>query len=286
MPESLPPTWRPAMKLAPGRFFGEVLCRRGGNGLTLNLARYQPGQDQPFHVHANPTFFVLIRGLHRDLTRRSGLDQEELSLAFHATNEPHASAVGPGGMLGMNLEYEPAWLERHGLAEKDLGGYRMLEPTVWSRLTLLRLLCAAASAVADAEEELHAGGLELLEPLLPKMRIAKDHVPPAWMRRAEEFLHAHFRTSVSLRDAARVAGVHAVYFARVFRERYGCTVSAYLRALRLVDAGRLVLRHGESLAGAAATAGFADQAHLTRCFKRQFGFTPRAVRVVRDAFGG
>jgi AraC family transcriptional regulator len=271
------------MKLAPGRYFGEILHRRGGEGLAVNLARYRPGREQPFHVHAYPTFFVLVRGQHRDLTRRSDLDQDELALAFHATDEPHASAVGPEGMLGMNLEFEPAWLDRHGLNEKDLGGYRMLDPTPWSQVTLLRLLCAATQTIAASDADLDTHGLELLEPLVRQNAPDESGRPPGWMQRAEEFLHAHFRSSVSLRDAAREAGVHPVYFARTFRLRHGCPVSAYLRLLRLADAGRLILRRDQSLAGAAATAGFADQAHLTRCFKRQFGFTPRVMRAAGAA---
>jgi AraC family transcriptional regulator len=271
------------MKLAPGRFFGQVFHLRGGDGLTLNLARYQAGQEQPFHVHAHPTFFVPIRGFHRDRTRRSSFDQEDLSLVFHPTDEPHASTVDRGGLLGMNLEVEPQWLERHGLRESDLGGYRMLGPSVWSRLAVLRLVCAAFQPGPAAEEELRAHGLELLEPFVRLALPAATPDAPPWMRRAEEFLHANFRSSVSLRDAAREVGVHPVYFARAFRRRHACPVSAYVRALRLAETGRLVLREGESLAGAAAEAGFADQAHLTRSFARHFGFTPRAVCVARDA---
>src|SRR5207302_385476 len=80
-----------------------------------------------------------------------------------------------------------------------------------------------------------------------------------------EFLREQFRDPVGLRDAAREAGVHPVYLARVFRRHHGCPVSEYLRALRLVEAGRLVLE-GASLAHAAHAAGFADQAHVSRRF--------------------
>jgi transcriptional regulator GlxA family with amidase domain len=39
----------------------------------------------------------------------------------------------------------------------------------------------------------------------------------------------------------------------------------------LTDAGR-------SLAEIAMAAGFSDQSHFTRCFRRQFGITPAAYR--------
>ena len=59
------------------------------------------------------------------------------------------------------------------------------------------------------------------------------------------------------------------------------TPHAYLVQRRLAVA-RGLLDAGTGIADAAAAAGFADQAHLTRLFRRSLGFTPavyaRAVR--------
>jgi len=267
------------MKLAPGRFFGRTLLQRQSAGLTLNVSRYQPGREQPWHVHTHPTLFIPVLGNHRDQTRSSARDQRELSLVFHPTCEPHAGIVGLDGLIGLNLEFEPGWLAQHELEDSDLGGYRLVEPSVWVRLSVLRLVCLSFQSALDDWGERNAQALELIEPLV------NHEVPsgsPRWLRRAEDYLHEEFRSSISLRDAAREAGVHPVYFARVFRRRHGCPVSAYLRALRLAEAGRLILRDGQSLAQAAVIAGFADQSHLSRCFSRQFGFTPSAVRSAGD----
>jgi AraC family transcriptional regulator len=270
------------MKLDPGRFFGQTLLQCRDGGLTINLSRYPPGREQPWHVHTNPTLFVPLVGQHCDQVRAGASDQIELSLLFHPTCEHHASVVGRGGMLGLNLELEPEWLERHALTESDLGGYRLLGPSVWSQLTVLRLVCLALQPVADVWAQRHAHALELLEPVVKPGAPGALPRCPRWLLRGEDYLHHELRSSISLRDVAREAGVHPVYFARVFRRRHGCPVSAYLRALRLVEAGRLVLREGQSLAEAALTVGFADQAHLTRCFSRQFGFSPRAMRRAGD----
>lgn len=203
-------------------------------------------------------------------------------MLFHPTREPHASVVGLGRLLGLNVEYEPAWLEHLELTECDLGGYRPLEPSVWSRLAVLRLVCLAFRPGPTVWADLHGQALELLEPLVTPTAPRASPGLPAWWRRAEQFVHEAFRSPISLREVAQVAGVHPVYFARVFRRRHGCPLSAYLRALRLAEAGRLVLRHGRPLAEAALEAGFADQAPFSRCFSRQFGFSPRAVRRAKD----
>jgi AraC-like DNA-binding protein len=64
---------------------------------------------------------------------------------------------------------------------------------------------------------------------------------------------------------------------RAFTQAYGLAPSDYQRQLRLRAARRL-LAQGAPPARAAAEAGFADQAHLTRWFRRYYGVTPGAYR--------
>ena len=59
----------------------------------------------------------------------------------------------------------------------------------------------------------------------------------------------------------------------------------FLRQLRLSRARDLIAGGGE-LADVAADVGFADQAHMTREFKKTYGFTPgQLMRSVKDAKG-
>ena len=60
---------------------------------------------------------------------------------------------------------------------------------------------------------------------------------------------------------------------RAFSRLTGLTPHAYLLQRRLLKARQLVAA-GLPLAEAAATAGFADQSHMSRHFVRCFGFTP------------
>ena len=81
---------------------------------------------------------------------------------------------------------------------------------------------------------------------------------------------------------AAEAGIGKFQLLRRFAAQYGCTPHAFLLQQR-AERVRALIRQGSSLADAAAAAGFADQAHMTRIFTRQFGFTPgawqRAARV-------
>ena len=91
----------------------------------------------------------------------------------------------------------------------------------------------------------------------------------------------------SRHDLARLAaatGVGRFQVIRDFREVTGLTPTAFIRDHRVRLAERLI-RAGETLAGAALAAGFADQSHLSRAFKRAHGFTPGGLAraaVARD----
>jgi AraC-like DNA-binding protein len=78
-------------------------------------------------------------------------------------------------------------------------------------------------------------------------------------------------------DLASAAGCSRYTAYRAFRQAYGLAPSDYQRELRVRTARRL-LTAGVEPALAAAEAGFADQAHLTRWFRRYYGVTPGAYR--------
>jgi AraC-like DNA-binding protein len=90
-------------------------------------------------------------------------------------------------------------------------------------------------------------------------------------------LHARYLDDLDMDDLARSAGHSRFAVYRAFRAAYGLAPSDYQRQLR-VRAARDLIVAGRSPAAAAAAAGFADQAHLTRWFVRYLGLTPGALR--------
>ena len=86
-------------------------------------------------------------------------------------------------------------------------------------------------------------------------------------------------------DLAVAAGCSRYAAYRAFRQVYGLAPSDYQRELRVRTARRL-LTAGVEPALAAAEAGFADQAHLTRWFRRYYGVTPGAYRAAAGGPAG
>jgi AraC-like DNA-binding protein len=82
---------------------------------------------------------------------------------------------------------------------------------------------------------------------------------------------------VSLDQLAVLADLSPYHLLRAFRAAYGQTPHAFQTQARLKKA-EAALRQGQSIADVALASGFADQAHLTRTFKRYRGVTPGAFR--------
>jgi len=93
------------------------------------------------------------------------------------------------------------------------------------------------------------------------------------VRAAREYLEANFAGDVSLDSLARECGLSPFHLTRTFSRELGAPPHVYLTRVRLDHAKRL-LAAGVPAGEVAATAGFADQSHLTRRFKGWFGVTP------------
>ena len=101
---------------------------------------------------------------------------------------------------------------------------------------------------------------------------------PQWLSHAVDFIRENYAQPVSLSQIAATVGVHVAYLAEVFRKHHGCSIGQYIRRLRLDYAARQVMFSEESLADISIDAGFYDQSHFTKFFKRYAGMTPAEMR--------
>ena len=108
------------------------------------------------------------------------------------------------------------------------------------------------------------------------------HLPKAGredkaIRLAREFLDCHLDEKVHLGDVAQAAGLPPFRLFRAFLRTTGMTPHVYQRQARVRFAVGMI-RFGHPLREVAMAAGFADQAHLTRIFRKTMGITPGAYR--------
>ena len=263
------------LTFAPHQSFGE--CRRtlAAAGNTIRDTWLAPRSVLPLHRHAAPYLCITLSGHYEELSDGS-TPYGPGSLRAHPGDHAHANRVGPRAARCVNVEFAPTLLDEPPLRTLLREPRHLPLPPGHAALARLH----ASLALHDDTAPLSALGavLDLVcEAAAPRGLVGE---PPAALRRVRDALEADLSRAPALADLAQVAGLQVSHLTRSFRRAFGESIGAYLRRRRLewVD-GQL---QGDSpLAHLAAEAGFSDQAHFTRAYRRQFGVTPgRRRRIV------
>lgn len=92
-----------------------------------------------------------------------------------------------------------------------------------------------------------------------------------------EYLHCHCLDDTPIEEISEEFGFSAAYFVRAFKRHFNMTPHAY-RLNRRVQLSQQALKEGQAIVDVAQAAGFSDQAHFQRVFKKRVAATPDQYR--------
>lgn len=247
-----------------------------GEDFGLVEYRLAPGARLPVHGHPWASFNWVLAG---DLTDRRGRRAEACgagSTGFHPPGIEHRVDIGPRGGRAFHVELGGRWLDR----------CRSLGPLPESRfdhsggpladvLARLRAECWRW----DASSSLVVEGLALELLGLLRRGARREAGRPPWIDRALELLR-EASERLTAEELARELDVSPVVLARAFRRHVGESVGEIGLRSRLRRAHLLLTTTDRTIADIAHDLGFADHAHLTRRFKRRYGFPPSRLRLL------
>ena len=233
-----------------------------------------------FGRHAHPTFAIglVSAGANRFRYRGAWHTAGAGAVCTVTPDEPHA--VEPAGDLGFAYRclYPPRELLR-SVAESVAGhrvGRTLALPPVIEDSQTARLVAAVFEAEGTARLARESHVLALLAPVARVTGLA----------RAREYLVANLSENVSLAALATLAGLDPFALLRGFSRVYGLPPHAWLVQER-VRRAQALLRKGLPAAEVAAEAGFSDQSHMSKVFRKLAGTTPKHFRDSRmNAFAG
>lgn len=96
--------------------------------------------------------------------------------------------------------------------------------------------------------------------------------------RVQEWITAHLAESFTISDLAQVACLSEYHFSRLFKASTGQAPHQFVLQQRLAKAEQLVRYSRMPLTDIAVQCGFSSSAHLSTCFRRQFGYAPSELR--------
>jgi AraC family transcriptional regulator len=101
----------------------------------------------------------------------------------------------------------------------------------------------------------------------------------SWQKRkVDRYLREHLEQPLRLDELAEQVHLSVSHFCRAFTKTFGDTPHTYIIRLRLELAQKMMLTTREPLSQIALACGLADQAHLSKLFRRCLGETPSAWR--------
>ncbi|MEW2252755.1 AraC family transcriptional regulator [Streptomyces sp. NPDC006975] len=234
----------------------------------------------PMHVHAAWTLLIVDDGAVRyDIERHEhGTLRDTVSLL-----PPHVAHNGaPATAHGFRKRV--LYLDSSRLGEDLIGAAvdspDLRDPLLRRRVGQVHAALARPGEELEAESRLTLVGERLRAHLRPRLAVQDPRPDPVLARRLRELLDARVTDGVTLEEAARVVRAHPAHLVRAFSAAYGIAPHQYLTSRRVERARRLLL-DGQPASAAATAAGFYDQAHLTRHFRKLVGVTPGKYATLR-----
>lgn len=244
-----------------------------------------------YYVAKDPRLFVVLErsGGSSDLKLSPGANEVVASRAEH-----HLTFV-PAGMplwsridAPMTIRHLDIHFDVDTLSSRigeELDADRLSTPRLRftdARMMSLARLIAAECMDGDGHHDLYGDGL-IVALFIDLMQLARvperkrGALAPWQLRRVTDFIEANCLRNIRLQELAELAELSQSYFSHAFKAATGLAPYQWHTQARLKRVQQM-LAGDMPLTDIAAAAGFADQAHLTRVFRRAFGQTPGAWR--------
>lgn len=255
-----------------GEYHGHIIHEHRVGDVHFAMTRRARGETVPEHLHNHAAIRSLISGDHHYIDPEGNIRNSLPSAWYYSEpNAVHSHEACQTDIVSVGIQFH---------AEQF--------PTpVISANTVLR------GTTANFVFSLFESHLRDPRPTSPDVLMSVFHLLratladegqqsttniPSWLNRLKQHLDSHFLQPLNVDHLSQEIGIHPSHMARAFRAEFGQTVTTYVRDRRLEWSLDTMKNSDDKLGKIAIQAGFADQAHFSREFKRRYGHAPSVYR--------
>ncbi|MFE9907368.1 helix-turn-helix transcriptional regulator [Streptomyces clavifer] len=227
----------------------------------------------PMHTHDSWTLLIVDEGMVRyDLDRHEhGAPSSVVSLL--PPHIPHnGDAVTPEGFRKRVLYLNTAQIAPE-LIGRAVDRPALHDPQLRHRIHQLHLTLERPGDELEAQSRLALVSERLAQHLRDQLGVPRPARDRRVARELRALLDRHYVEGLTLREAAERLHTHHTHLVRAFSREYGMAPHQYLTGRR-IDLARRLLLGGMRAPDVASSAGFYDQSHFSRHFKRVVGTSP------------
>jgi AraC-like DNA-binding protein len=253
----------------------------------IEVRSIEDGRDVCYAKHSHETFSIgaVTGGRSEYLNRRACEWIGAGAVVMMNPDDVHAcNPVADERWSYRMMHVDVAWLTglQHELGFGENHAFRAFSQTMSTDAELFDGLNRLHAILVDDDTDTlrkQSAAITFFSEVQNKLNpaVLPDHDASRQLTRAAEFIAENCTRSLKLEDICEAADLSASHLIRAFKQRYGMTPHAYL-INRRIQYSRAQLRRGRMIADVALDAGFADQAHLQRTFKRLVAATPGQYR--------
>jgi AraC family transcriptional regulator len=224
------------------------------------------------HAHDWPMISLYVMGGYRNVTDCGEREIAGPSMVFYRPGAGHRNVAGETGFEQIEIEFDPAWLGASALPPQAV--LTRVGGTCGALARSVAVQCDAGFSEAELRNSIRR--------LLSLARLEPARPIDTWINSVTTRLRADPGRRIA--ELAREVGRSPAWIGPAYRSLIGEGLQEVAARFRVERAARLLRESEQPLCAIAIEAGFCDQSHMNRTFRRVLGRLPTAVRRDRQFF--
>ena len=222
--------------------------------------------EVPEHAHAWPVLSLFVMGAYSNRTESGEYFISAPSAVLYRAGAAHRNRVGPDGFEQIEIEFDPDWLGPVQLPDAPVS--RWIGGSIGAYAGELARLCNRSLT--------EQGLLDAVRQFIQRSARPSCHLAATWTDSIARRLRDD--PALKIAELAKVAGRHPSWLGAAYKQITGERVQETAARVRVERAARLLRETDLAYCHIAVEAGFCDQSHMNRTFRRVLARLPSTVR--------